>query len=142
MSSTKDDCLFCKIVRDEIPSYKVYEDGDFIAILDRFPVSMGHTLIIPKNHCDDLFDLQPELAERVIPLAQKLAGRIREVTGCEGLNLGQNNGEAAGQAVRHFHLHIVPRFANDGVSVAPTGTKRRLDPAAEEFEGIVGKLKD
>jgi len=135
----KDDCLFCKIIAGEIPSYKVYEDGGFIAILDRFPRNMGHTLIIPKEHCDDLFDLPDDLAERLIPLARALARKIREATGCEGLNLVQNNGEASGQEVRHFHLHIIPRFADDKVSL--TSAKGRLDPADEEFEEMAAKLR-
>jgi len=136
---TKDDCLFCKIARGGIPSYKVYEDGEFIAILDRYPRNMGHTLIITKEHCDDLFGLPPDAAGRLLPLAQRLAARIREATGCDGLNLLQNNGEAAGQEVGHFHLHIIPRFFGDGVSL--TRAKGRLDPGPEEFERMLGKLK-
>ena len=136
---TKDDCLFCKIVRGDIPSYRVYEDGDFLAFLDRFPRGMGHTLIVPKEHFDDLFDLPPELAGRLLPLAQRLAGRIKEATGCEGLNLVQNNGEASGQEVGHFHLHLVPRFLDDGVLL--NSAKGRMDPGAEEFEVMLGKLR-
>ena len=137
-AARKDDCLFCKIVAGEIPSYKVYEDGDFIAILDRFPRNLGHTLIIPKEHFDDLFDLPGALAERLLPLARELAGKVKEATGCEGLNLVQNNGEASGQEVKHFHLHIIPRFLNDRVSL--TSANGRLNPAPKEFEEMLERL--
>jgi len=101
---------------------------------------MGHTLIVPKEHRDDLFDLPEGLTGRLLPLAQSLAGRIKQATGCEGLNLVQNNGEASGQEVRHFHLHIIPRFVGDKVSL--TSAKGRLDPSPEEFEEMLRKLNE
>ena len=110
-----ENCIFCKIAKGEIPSHKVYEDDDFLAFLDIAPAAMGHTLIIPKRHAGNLFELDAVSAARLIPLAQKLAEKVKAETGCEGVNLLQNNGEAAGQSVFHFHLHIIPRFAGDGV---------------------------
>jgi len=109
------DCIFCKIAAGDIPCYKIYEDEDFLAFLDIAPASLGHTLIVPKRHADDLFSLDADSAAKLIPLAQTLAGKIKAVTGCAGINLMQNNGAAAGQTVRHFHLHIIPRMDNDGI---------------------------
>jgi len=109
------DCIFCKIAAGEIPSHKIYEDDDFLAFLDIAPASMGHALIVPKRHADDLFTLDADSVAKLMPLAQALAVKIKAATGCEGINLMQNNGAAAGQTVRHFHLHIIPRMENDGV---------------------------
>lgn len=109
----KDNCIFCKIVKGEIPSFTVYEDETFKVILDRFPAAPGHILIIPKEHYNDLFDLPEEVASKLYPLVKKLAAQVKEVVNADGINIVQNNGEAAGQTVHHFHLHIVPRKEND-----------------------------
>lgn len=107
------DCIFCRIANGEIPSNTVYEDEDFRAILDLSPLQEGHTLLIPKKHCVDLFDLPEEIAGKALPRAKKIAEAIKKATGCDGFNLLQNNGEAAGQSVMHFHLHIIPRKSGD-----------------------------
>lgn len=104
------DCIFCKIVKGEIPSTKVYEDADFIAFLDIQPQSKGHTLIVPKLHYANLYELPDELAAKVLPLAKKLSLRLNEKFKPQGLNAMQNNGEIAGQTVMHYHLHLVPRY--------------------------------
>ena len=109
------DCVFCKIIQGGIPSYTVFEDGDFKAILDIAPASAGHVLILPKRHADDVFTLDEASAAKLFPLAKRLAQAVKEATGCDGINLLQNNGEASGQTVRHLHLHIIPRQAGDGV---------------------------
>ena len=106
------DCIFCKIVAGEIPSYTIHEDEDFKVILDINPASKGHALIIPKVHYADLYDIDEEVAGRAMKLAKKLATRMTNVFKCEGFNLLQNNNEAAGQTVFHFHLHLIPRYAN------------------------------
>ena len=108
-------CIFCKIAAGDIPCHKIYEDEDFLAFLDIAPASLGHALVVPKRHADDLFALDADSAARLMPLAQMLAGKIKAATGCAGINLMQNNGAAAGQTVRHFHLHIIPRAEGDGV---------------------------
>lgn len=105
-------CIFCKIVAGEIPSYTIYEDDEFKAFLDANPASKGHALIVPKAHYADLYDIDEEVAARAMKLAKKLATHMTKVFGCEGFNLIQNNNEAAGQTVFHFHLHLIPRYAD------------------------------
>ena len=113
----KDDCIFCKIANGEIPSRTLYEDEDFRVILDLGPATKGHALILPKQHAANLYELPDETAEKVLPLAKKLAKQLREKLGCDGLNLVQNNGETAGQTVMHFHMHLIPRYHGDGQKI-------------------------
>lgn len=110
----KDDCIFCKIANGEIPSRTLYEDEKFRVILDLNPATRGHALIMPKDHASNLYELPEESAGAVMVLAKKLAAVMNERLQCDGLNLIQNNGEAAGQTVSHFHLHMIPRYVNDG----------------------------
>lgn len=109
----KDDCIFCKIAAGEIPSRTVYEDELFRVIMDIEPAEKGHCLIIPKNHFDDLFTLGEEEATKMMPLAKKIATKMKAALSCDGLNIVQNNGEAANQTVKHFHLHLIPRYNGD-----------------------------
>ena len=113
----ENNCIFCKIANGEIPAATVYEDEDFRAILDLGPASKGHTLILPKKPAANLFELPEETAKKVLPLAIKLGARLEEGLHAEGLNVVQNNGEAAGQTVMHFHVHLIPRYKNDTVDV-------------------------
>ena len=106
----KEDCLFCKIARGKIPSATIYEDSHFRVILDVNPATKGHCLIIPKEHFDNIYDLDAETAGKLFSLATCIARAMRDALGCEGLNLVQNNGEIAGQTVFHFHLHLIPRY--------------------------------
>lgn len=108
----KDDCIFCKIAAGQIPSATLYEDDDFRVILDLGPATRGHALILPKEHYADLSEIPDEAAAKVLPLAKKMGVAMAKALGCAGLNLVQNNGEAAGQTVRHFHVHIIPRYEN------------------------------
>ena len=112
-----DNCIFCKIANGEIPSATIYEDEDFRAILDLGPASKGHALLLPKEHYADLFALPDETAEKVLPVARKIVSRMKDVLGCDGYNLVQNNGEAAGQTVFHFHMHLIPRYKEDGAGI-------------------------
>lgn len=112
-----DACIFCKIAAGDIPSKTLYEDEDFRVILDLGPAARGHALILPKDHFRNLFDLPEETAEKAIVLAKKMALRMREKLGCDGLNLVQNNEETAGQTVFHFHMHIIPRYEGDGQKI-------------------------
>lgn len=132
----KDDCIFCKIANGEIPSKTLYEDEDFRVILDLGPATAGHALILPKDHADNLYELPEETASRVLVVAKKIACNMAEKLGCDGLNLVQNNGEAAGQTVSHFHLHIIPRYAGDGQNINWVPGK----PSQEELEAIKDKL--
>lgn len=109
-----DNCIFCKIAAGEIPSQTIYEDDDFRAILDLGPATKGHTLILPKEHAANLFELSDETAAKLTPLAKKLGKQLVEKLGADGLNVIQNNGEVAGQTVMHYHLHLIPRYKDDG----------------------------
>ena len=113
-----DNCIFCKIANGEIPSATIYEDENFRAILDLGPASKGHALLLPKEHYADLFALPDETAEKVLPVAKKIVSRMKDVLGCDGYNLVQNNGECAGQTVFHFHMHMIPRYKDDKVGLS------------------------
>ena len=106
----KDDCIFCKIAAGEIPSRKIYEDKDLIAIMDLNPTSKGHSLIIPKEHCTNIYDIDEDIAAKVMKTAKKLATKMTVALNCDGFNLLQNNGETAGQTMFHFHMHLIPRY--------------------------------
>jgi histidine triad (HIT) family protein len=103
--------IFAKILRGEIPAYRVYEDDRTLAFLDVMPQSDGHTLVLPKAPAENLFDLDPELAAAVMHTVQKVAGAIHKAFNADGITLMQYNGPVAGQTVFHFHMHIVPRYA-------------------------------
>ena len=105
-------CIFCKIANGEIPSTTLYEDEDFRVILDLGPATRGHALLLPKNHFANLFELDDETAQKAILVAKKMAGKMKDALGADGFNLVQNNGEAAGQTVFHFHMHLIPRYEN------------------------------
>lgn len=128
----KDDCIFCKIAAGEIPSKTIYEDEKYRVILDLGPATRGHALILPKNHYANLFELPEEDAKEVICLAKKMANIMKDRLGCDGFNLVQNNGETAGQTVFHFHMHLIPRYENDGQEI---GWKPG-SPSQDELEEI------
>ena len=109
-----ENCIFCKIAAGEIPSATLYEDDDFRVILDLGPASKGHALILPKNHYRNLYDIDDEVASKAILLAKKMITKLTDVLNCDGYNIVQNNEEAAGQTVFHFHMHLIPRYKNDG----------------------------
>lgn len=112
-----DDCIFCKIANGEIPSTTLYEDEDFRVILDLGPATRGHALLLPKQHYKDLFELDDEVAAKVLVRTKRIAGRIRTALKADGMNLVQNNGEAAGQTVFHFHMHLIPRYQEDHAGI-------------------------
>ncbi|MBR1861354.1 MAG: HIT family protein [Lachnospiraceae bacterium] len=128
----KDDCIFCKIANGEIPSNTVYEDEDFRAILDMGPAAKGHTLLLPREHADNLFELPDDLASKALVTAKAVGKKIKEKLGADGLNIVQNNGEIAGQTVMHFHIHIIPRYKNDGQKIGWIPGK----PSSEELSDI------
>ena len=110
-------CIFCKIANGEIPSTTLYEDEDFRVILDLGPATRGHALLLPKNHFANLFELDDETAQKAILVAKKMAGKMKDALGADGFNLVKNNGEAAGQTVFHFHMHLIPRYENDNAGI-------------------------
>lgn len=112
------DCLFCKIIDGQIPSLKVYEDDHVYAFMDIMPLTKGHTLLIPKTHCKDLFDMSEEVARNLYAAAPKVANAIKSAFNPVGMNTVNNNGAAAGQTVFHYHLHLIPRYdEKDGLKV-------------------------
>lgn len=135
---TDNNCIFCKIAGGEIPSATVYEDSDFRVILDLGPASRGHALILPKEHYKDLCELDESVAAKVLPLAGKIGAAMKEVLGCSGFNVVQNNGETAGQTVFHFHVHIIPRY--EGGPAMVTWTPGNAD--STELAGISDSLKE
>ncbi|MDE6994275.1 MAG: HIT family protein [Lachnospiraceae bacterium] len=126
-------CIFCKIANGEIPSKTLYEDDKFRVILDLGPASRGHALILPRDHYANLYELPDETAGEVMKLAKKMAVQMTERLGCEGFNLVQNNGELAGQTVFHFHMHLIPRYKDDGQKI---GWKPQ-EVTQEELEAVV-----
>lgn len=132
-----ENCIFCKIANGEIPSATLYEDEEFRVILDLGPASKGHALILPKAHAANLYELPDEMAAKAMLLAKKMAKKMTEALNCDGLNVVQNNGEAAGQTVFHFHMHVIPRYTGDGVGV--TWTPGTLTD--EDREEILAKIK-
>lgn len=110
-------CIFCKIIHGEIPSATIYENNEFKVILDRFPANEGHVLIFPKSHAVNLFDMDPQQYGRMFALAANIAQHMKHILGVQDLNVLQNNGEIAGQTVLHCHLHLIPRYENDGITI-------------------------
>ncbi len=108
------DCIFCKIIKGELPSEKVYEDEHSYAFLDIHPVNRGHTLVIPKEHHANIYDTPPEVFANVMRTVQMLAEKIKRAVNAGGINIGINNDSAAGQLVFHLHVHIIPRSKGDG----------------------------
>ena len=131
------DCLFCKIAAKEIPANIVYEDANWLAFLDIKPINLGHTLLIPKEHHENLFDLPESLLAEAGGLIQKIGKAIKDGTGADGFNLGMNNGAAAGQLVPHAHFHLIPRFANDGRE----HWNGKENISKEELEATASKLR-
>jgi len=109
----KDDCIFCKINKKEIPSYTIYEDDDFRVFLDINPITNGHVLMVPKTHYDNMFELPEDMIPKIYETAKKVNDILKEKLNIEGLTLIQNNG--LGQDVKHYHLHLVPRYAHDEI---------------------------
>ncbi len=131
-------CIFCKILAGEIPSAVVYEDDDFKAILDVNPAVRGHVIILPKNHAANIFELPDEDASKVMVVAKKIAAAVRKTYSCDGVNILQNNGAAAGQSVFHLHVHVIPRYEGDTDSInigwRPGETPEDLADIAEEIK--------
>lgn len=110
-----EDCIFCKIVKGELPSFKLYEDSEIVSFLTIAPINEGHALVVPKEHYKDLFDTPKELLEKIISKSQKISNAIKQTTGCSGINIVQNNGKSAGQEIMHYHMHLIPRHEDDGL---------------------------
>ncbi|MCP8615512.1 HIT family protein [Salirhabdus salicampi] len=134
------DCIFCKIINGEIPSAKVYEDEHIHAFLDISQVTKGHTLIIPKTHTKDIFELESDVAEKLFARVPKVANAIDQAFKPKGLNILNNNREFAGQTVFHLHIHLIPRYdEHDGFGAKWT-TDGNSTP--EELQQIASLITD
>ena len=112
-----DSCIFCKIANGQIPSSSIYEDENVRVILDIAPAAKGHAILLIKQHAANIFELEGELAGKVFSVVPKVAQALKEELGCDGMNILQNNGEAAGQTVFHLHIHFIPRWKDDSVQI-------------------------
>lgn len=127
------DCIFCKIIKGEIPSYKVYEDEKVLVFLDIYPTNNGHMLVIPKEHVENLHDISLDLLKEINTVTKKMYKLVEEGLSADGATIIQNNGSA--QDVKHYHVHVVPRFKDDGVKLTDANFEK-LD-----FEEVLKKLK-
>jgi histidine triad (HIT) family protein len=134
-----DDCLFCKIAGGEVPSDTVYEDDEIRAFLDIRPVNPGHTLVVPKKHYTNLYDLDDEILEKLGKALRDLSIAIKKALNADGINIEMNNDLVAGQVILHAHLHIVPRFERDGLKHWPGKvlSEEKMKGAAEKIRKML-----
>ena len=132
------DCVFCRIVRGELPASKVYEDEQTLVIMDIQSVNPGHMLVLVKPHHENNYSLDDSLAGAGLRTAARMARTVKKLTGCEGVTLLQANEPAAAQTVFHFHIHVVPRWADDGVALAWPAK----NPPREALEDMAARLRE
>ncbi len=135
------DCIFCKIVNGDIPAAKVYEDEHVFAFLDISQVTKGHTLVIPKEHHKNLYELPAEAAEKVFSAVPKIANSIKDAYEPIGLNLLNNNEEPAGQSVFHYHVHIIPRYGQ-GDGFGAVWKTNESEYSSEQLQEIANKISE
>lgn len=132
-----ENCIFCKLANGEIPTATLYEDDNFRVILDNGPASKGHALILPKEHYASLYELDDTVAAKALVLAKKMMKKLTDILECDGYNLVQNNGAAAGQTVFHFHIHLIPRYEGDSVGLL----WKMGELTEEDKEEILSKIR-
>jgi len=137
--NTMSDCIFCKIINGEIPSSKVFENEHVVAFLDISQVTKGHTLVIPKIHKENIYELTPEIAGKVFEVVPKIANAIKKEFNPIGLNLLNNNGEQAGQSVFHYHVHIIPRYGK-GDGFGAVWKTHENQYTGEELQNIASSI--
>lgn len=111
-----EECLFCKIVRGDSASFKIFEDESVFAFLDIFPAAKGHTLIVPKRHFETIYDIPEDILNKVMSVSKKLAEDYKKKFGIDACNIIQSNGSVAQQEIPHFHVHLIPRSKDDGIN--------------------------
>lgn len=139
--SGHDDCLFCRIISGDIPSFKVYEDEHTLAFMDINPANDGHCLVIPKEHSQDVFVIAEDSIAAVVKSARRVARAVQTTLQPEGVNLLQSNGATAGQSVYHFHMHVLPRRAGDELKMnwgMKPGDMQRIGELATRIAGNIG----
>ena len=135
-----ENCIFCKIIAGEIPGHVVYEDAHILAFLDISQTTEGHTLIIPKDHKGDVFEMGPSAMEQVFSVVPKIACALKKTFGCSGINIVSNNGESAGQTVFHYHVHLIPRYGTDKFGIQFVNNMAHYD--AEKLAGLKDRIKE
>ena len=133
----KDDCIFCKLANHVFDTNIIYEDDDFTVILDAGPATRGHALILPKEHYADLYEIPDELLSRAAVLANKVVTALTDKLNADGYNIVQNNGETAGQTVFHFHIHLIPRYKDDGQLIGWRPGK----PGEDELKALASEIR-
>ena len=136
-----DSCIFCKIIKGEIPSSTIYEDENVKVIMDIEPAAKGHAILLVKEHVANVFELSAEMAGKVFAVVPKVAAAIKAELGCDGMNLLQNNGEEAGQTVFHFHIHFIPRWKDDSINIKWAKLSYADGEAAELAKHIAERIK-
>ena len=136
-----DNCIFCKLANGDIPTNTIYEDADFRVILDASPATKGHALILPKQHYANMFEIDDEVLAKAAKLAKKVITHEKEVLGCDGYNVLQNNGEAAGQTVFHFHMHLIPRYKDDAAEFGWKPGELDEKTKQEVLEKVAAKME-
>ncbi len=136
----EEECIFCKIVRGELPSDSVFETAEILTIVNLHPNTFGHCLVIPKVHYPDIYSMPDELVAVVFQEAKRAAVATKSAMKADGVNVYMNNGEASGQEIFHAHIHVIPRFANDGFRTFPTKTYEYDGHKKEIAERIREKL--
>jgi histidine triad (HIT) family protein len=133
------DCIFCKIMKGEIPCTKIYEDENVLSFLDIGPVNKGHALVIPKEHHETLLDMPDGLLCEVAKTVKKVSKAVKEGMGVEGFNIIQSNFKVSGQLVPHYHVHIIPRLETDGLKHWPQGKyeEGEADKVAEKIKALI-----
>ena len=133
-------CIFCRIVSRDVPSYILTEDEDCLAFMDINPVAPGHVLIISKHHAENIFDIPAPTLQRIMPVVQRVAQAVNAVFLPDGINLLQANGPGAAQSVPHFHIHVVPRWSNDGLAMnwpLRPGERSAIEVDAERLRAVL-----
>ena len=141
MSTHDEQCIFCKIIRGDIPCAKVFENEHVLAFLDISQVTKGHTLVIPKVHKKDIYELTPDVASHLFEAVPQIANAIRKQYEPVGLNLLNNNGEAAGQTVFHYHMHILPRYG-EGDGFGAVWKSHQSEYTSEDLQNIASTISE
>lgn len=136
-----DDCIFCRIIKGEIPSYTIYQDDKTLAFLDINPNTRGHALVIPKKHARNIIDLEDMDVEALFRTVKKVVGSMKLSLDLDGLNIVVNQGEVAGQVIQHFHCHIIPRDVDDGINYSAKGYSSSHEELEELAEIISVNIK-
>ncbi len=137
-----DNCLFCKIAKGEIDSAKIWESDKVFAFLDVNPLTRGHCLIIPKNHFENIFDMDENVLKEIIFAAKNISNKIKNGLGADGVNLVNSSGKTAEQSVFHFHLHIVPRYENDGLKMNDWWQAKSQKSDVGELKKLAEEIKN